>query len=137
MTFSKPAKILLYLTATLAGLFLFWLYFKLDPGGQSFFPKCPFHSLTGMHCPGCGSQRALHDFLHGNIIEGFKHNLLIGLGFLVLFYKLFLTIRSKYYPEKNSSLLYNPKTPWVILVIIISFWILRNIPYQPFTFLAP
>lgn len=137
MAISKPAKISLYIIGALAGLFFLWLYFKVNPSGQSFFPKCPFHSLTGMHCPGCGTQRALHDFLHGNIIEGFKHNFLIGLGILVLMYKGFLIIRTKYNPHKKTDLLYHPSTPWVILTLVISFWILRNIPYEPFTFLAP
>lgn len=137
MTFSKPAKIILYVSGALAGLFFIWVYFEINPSGQSFFPKCPFHSLTGLHCPGCGSQRAIHDFLHLNIIEGFKHNFLIGLGILVLGYKLYLMIYSKFYNEKKSNLLYNTKTPWIILVLIISFWILRNIPYEPFLYLAP
>lgn len=52
-------------------LILLWLF---DPeGGQMHLP-CPFHWLTGWHCPGCGSQRALHDLLHGRIAEAFGHN---------------------------------------------------------------
>ena len=35
---------------------------------------CPFHWLTGWHCPGCGTQRALHDLLHGRLAEAFGHN---------------------------------------------------------------
>lgn len=137
MTLSKPSKIILYILGALVGIFLVWLYFNINPSGQSFFPKCPFHSITGYHCPGCGSQRALHDFLHGNIIEGFKHNFLIGLGILIFLYKGFLLIRSHFYPQKSSNLLYYSKTPWIFLILILSFWVLRNLPYEPFSFLAP
>lgn len=134
---NKPVKYTLIAFAVLIGLGFVYIYYKINPAGQDWMPKCPFHSMTGMHCPGCGSQRAIHDFLHGNIIDGFRHNVLIGLGILVLFYKLVLIIRSKYYPQKKKNLLYDPKTPWVIFIVIVSFWIMRNIPYEPFSFLAP
>lgn len=137
MTLSKPTKITLICLSVLLGLLLLWLYFNVNPNGQSFIPKCPFHSITGLHCPGCGSQRALHDFLHGRLLEGFQHNVLIGLGLLVMFYKAFLWIRSYFYPQKTNNLLYNPKTAWAILILIVVFWILRNIPFSPFNILAP
>lgn len=137
MVISKPTRIILFILGGLLGLFLLWLYFNINPNGQSFFPKCPFHTITGFHCPGCGSQRALHDFLHGNIIEGFKHNVLIGLGILVFLYKGLLMLRSYYYPQKQSNLLYHPKTAWLILILVVLFWLLRNLPFEPFSFLAP
>jgi hypothetical protein len=119
------------------GVGLVFIYYKINPADQDWMPKCTFHSMTGMHCPGCGSQRAIHDFLHGNIMEGFSHNLLIGLGILVLLYKAFLLLRARFYPQKNINLLYHPKVPWLILIIILSFWVLRNLPFYPFTCLAP
>ncbi len=137
MTLTKPIKILLITISVLVGFLLLWLYYNINPNGQSFIPQCPFHSITGLHCPGCGSQRALHDFLHGRILEGFQHNFLIGLGLLVMFYKIFLWIRTYFYPQKTKNLLYNPKTAWFILILVIGFWVLRNIPIFPFNILAP
>ncbi|MEO8591517.1 MAG: DUF2752 domain-containing protein [Flavobacteriales bacterium] len=52
---------------------LFALYF-FDPATSRGFLPCPFHWLTGLDCPGCGSQRALHDLLHGRVGEAFGHN---------------------------------------------------------------
>ena len=137
MKINKPAKIGLIVLGVLAGSFLVWIYHNINPSGQSFIPKCPFHTLTGLHCPGCGTQRALHDFLNFNIVEGFKHNFLIGLGLLVIIYKLYLYVKSKYKPNDNTNLLYHPKTPWIILILVVSFWLFRNIPYEPFCYLAP
>jgi len=133
-------KILKYSLITLALLLgggIVLLYYFINPADQEVMPKCMFHSTTGLHCPGCGSQRALHSFLQGNIIQGFKYNLLIGAGILVLLYKVFLLIRAKFYPEKRTNLLYNTKTPWIILSVILIFWLLRNIPFEPFSYLAP
>ncbi len=137
MRYHKTFKYLLFFLAAVLATGFVYMYYNINPAGQDWMPKCPFHSMTGYHCPGCGSQRAIHDFLHGNIIEGFKHNFLVGLGVLVLFYKAFLLVRAKFYPEKSTNLLYSPKVPWIILVLIIGFWILRNLPFAPFSYLAP
>ena len=45
-----------------------------DPSKFSFFPRCPFLLLTGLQCPGCGTQRALHQLLHLHIGEAFRYN---------------------------------------------------------------
>jgi hypothetical protein len=58
------------LAAALVPLYLF------NPANGG-FPVCPFRALTGLLCPGCGSQRALHDLLHGNVTEAFRYNALL------------------------------------------------------------
>ncbi len=30
--------------------------------------QCPVHGVTGGFCPGCGSTRAVHELLHGDIV---------------------------------------------------------------------
>src|SRR5688572_26415576 len=44
------------------------LYFYVNPSTSVLFPRCLFFSITSLHCPGCGSQRAIHELLHGNIL---------------------------------------------------------------------
>lgn len=56
------------------------VYFFFDPAGSRLFPRCPFLSLTGLRCPGCGSQRALHSLLHGEIARAAHYNLLLTLS---------------------------------------------------------
>ena len=50
-------------------------------------PKCPTKTLIGLSCPGCGIQRAMHELLHGNIIEAIKYNyyLIISGPYALLF----------------------------------------------------
>jgi hypothetical protein len=62
------------------GIFFVWLLASFDPAESSFFLTCPFRSITGFPCPGCGSQRALHDLLHGQVGDAFQHNPLVVLG---------------------------------------------------------
>ena len=137
MKLSRPVTYTLITIGILVGLGFAYVYSKVNPSEHQLFPKCTFHSLTGYHCPGCGSQRAIHDILNFRFLEGFKHNFLIGLGFMVLLYQIYLWIRNRIKPEKKSNLLYQPKIAWAILIIVVSFWVLRNIPFEPFTYLAP
>ncbi|SFS49048.1 Protein of unknown function [Zhouia amylolytica] len=116
------------------------LYFYYDPSLSQidFFPKCPFHSLTSLHCPGCGSQRAIHDYLNGNVVNGLKHNLLIPVVAFVLLYHFYVSLFkliNKKAPQRN--LLDHPKFSLIILIIVLSFWVFRNIPVAPFHYLAP
>ena len=53
------------------------LYAVFDPSEAVWMPKCPFHLLTGLDCPGCGSQRALHALLHGDLSGALTHNALM------------------------------------------------------------
>lgn len=113
------------------------LYFIYNPSEFTFFPKCPFHSITNLYCPGCGSQRAIHDILHGNIIEGLKHNALILLLALVLIYELIVLLMRSIFKKTMYNVLHNSKTTYTLLYLVILFWALRNINVYPFNFLAP
>ena len=48
--------------------------YTFDPRNPGTYPICPFLGLTGYHCPGCGTLRALHQLLHGNIIAALGYN---------------------------------------------------------------
>ena len=63
----STVQIALGLGLALAVLPLLWLYYQYNPAEHSGFPPCPFYAATGLRCPGCGSQRALHALLHGNL----------------------------------------------------------------------
>lgn len=99
------------------------------------FPRCFLRSTTGLHCPGCGSQRALHSILHGNIIEGLRKNMLIGLAFIVVIYEIYIVLTKMLFNAHPKNILQNKNTTIVILIIVVLFFILRNIP--AFSFLAP
>lgn len=53
------------------------VYFVFDPNVDGLFPRCGFFVLTGLKCPGCGSQRALHALLHGDVVGAFRLNMWI------------------------------------------------------------
>lgn len=51
-----------------------YIFYTFDPETQPVFPKCPFLLTTGYECPGCGSQRAVHNLLHLNIGAALRYN---------------------------------------------------------------
>ncbi|WP_299526636.1 DUF2752 domain-containing protein [Winogradskyella sp.] len=114
------------------------LYFFYDPTKvESPFPKCPFHQLTGMHCPGCGSQRAINKILNGSIVEGIRHNYLILLASFVIIYQLIYYLLTNFTSKTMKNLFHNTLVTKIILILVLLFWFLRNVPLYPFTELAP
>ncbi|WP_340111636.1 DUF2752 domain-containing protein [Maribellus mangrovi] len=113
------------------------VFFVLDPTKHSIFPKCMFHSLTGAYCPGCGSQRALHSLLHFDIAGVVNYNFLFLPAALLILYHYIHPLLNKYFKWKLPNLFYLKSTPWVIFVVVILFWIFRNLPWYPFSVLAP
>jgi hypothetical protein len=133
-----PIKKQLYFALITAGvLALAIIYYRFNPAKYSFFPKCHFHSLTGLDCPGCGSQRAFFFLLHGNIADAMRKNLLlvISIPFLLIhfFYKIKSVVLQKDY---RWAIIYHPLTPKIIFAIVVVFWIARNIPVHPFSYLS-
>ena len=132
LTVNKKIQLVIY---TILGSGLIAVYATFNPESLSFFPSCPFHSITGLHCPGCGSQRAIHDLLHLNFFQAFSHNPLIVLGMVTGIYKAFLWLKYPDSKQAPNNFLYHKNAPLVVLFIVISFWILRNIPF--FSYLQP
>jgi len=125
-----------YIGLLSVGLIVAILYYFINPS-FNFFPRCPLYSTTGILCPGCGSQRALHDFLHLDFMGVVGHNVLFLFGIVVLLYHFTILGLNTFFSKNYSNLLYHKRTPIIILIIVVVYWILRNIPIYPFNLLAP
>jgi hypothetical protein len=110
---------------------------SIDPATSGVFPPCPVQYLTGWYCPGCGSLRALHQLLHGNLHAAWALNpltvlLLPFLAYGAASYTLF-ELGGRRLPR-----LFLPAV-WIraLCAVIILFGIARNLPFHPFELLAP
>lgn len=124
----KHKKYLLITVVTLLFATGLIIFFKIDPNLYPFFPKCPFWVITGLKCPGCGSQRAIHQLLHLNIAHAFKHNpfVVLYLPYVLLGIYLEYLGGNKKFP-RIKNLFYGKRAALLILCSIILFWIGRNI----------
>ena len=121
----------------LAGLALAVLYFRLDPAHYP-FPRCPVYWLTGLHCPGCGTQRALHALLHGHVGQAVGFNLLAAVLAPVVVLGLLEEARGYLAGmPRRLTLLYSPWLGWGIVVMAVVFCLLRNLPGPLGAWLAP
>ena len=119
--FGKTAAVVI--PASLAVLVLVWF----NPAVTGFYPRCFFHEMTGWYCPGCGTTRALHQLLHGNVGAAFRFN---ALAISLLPLVGYLAARS----DRGGV---RPSWIWLLVGALIAFGVLRNIPAYPFTLLAP
>lgn len=107
------------------------VYTMFNPSESGFFPRCPFRMLTGLECPGCGSQRAIHNLLNLRLGAAIGENLL-----LVVFIP-YIIAGFVFDMLKNPSprvvmwrkRLFGVTAIWIILTVLILFWVLRNIPF--------
>lgn len=110
------------------------LYFFVEPK-NGILPKCFFHELTGLYCPGCGVQRSFHALLNGHILTAIDYNLLFILFLPFIIYFIFAFAWGK--KHSSSNFIYKPAFSFPVVIVVVSFWVLRNIPYNPFQWLAP
>ena len=110
--------------SVLVGIFV--TLYCIDPAGASIFPPCPFHLLTGQYCPGCGSLRAIHRLLHGQLVAALRLNplMVVSIPFLGLMFI-------------SSSWMYKRWMPYAAIGMLICYGVARNIPVWPFALLAP
>lgn len=94
-------------------------------------PVCPLHALTGLHCPGCGATRATRALLHGDIVAALHWNPLFVIA-LPLIAGLLLDARYSARPLNREAWF-----TWLMFGVIVLYGITRNLPFAPFTLLAP
>ncbi|MQB01553.1 MAG: DUF2752 domain-containing protein [Actinobacteria bacterium] len=113
------------------------LLYAVDPAAEGNpYPACPFRALTGMPCPGCGTLRATNRLLHGDVGAAFGYNALFILMVPIFVYILATSMAAVVGSERPRISL--PRwTGYAVLVTVLAFWVLRNIPVEPFTALAP
>lgn len=129
-----------YFLLAIPVFFVIRYYYLNDPSVSqegTVFAVCPLHYTTGIHCPGCGSQRAVHDLLHLRVWDSLQHNFLLPIVLIILIAKGYSILTKKYVPSYHYDLGGRPWFTYSLIIFIFGYWILRNIPYEPFTFLAP
>lgn len=103
------------------------IYFFYDPSQPgNWFPRCIFLTLTGYKCAGCGSQRAIHSLLHGDVVAAAHYNaaLLVSIP-LIIVYGLAEWKReswTRFYMAVNHR--------WVLMAIfvaLLAWWVGRNV----------
>lgn len=105
--------------------------------GDGLFPKCPTFVMTGLHCPGCGSLRAMYQLLHGHLLAALDYNPLMVVLLPSLAYGVLVSSVQNITGRRLPCPVLSAKLAWLLLAVLVLFGILRNVPYYPLTLLAP
>lgn len=118
----KKMVVSIVLIAIILGIVV---YYTFDPS-KVLFPRCPFYALTGLKCPGCGTQRAIHQLLHLNIGEAVRYNAFMVFSIPLLVFLITADVGKTRWP-KLYLLSRNPVLSWSILAVVLLWWLLRNL----------
>lgn len=101
----------------------------VDPSEPGRYPTCPFLAMTGRWCPGCGSLRALHQLLRGDVVAALGFNILLVAAVPLVLWGWVAWVRPRVRPPSSFPL------ALPVLVVVLAFWLARNLPW--FSVLAP
>ena len=102
---------------------------------------CLIYTQAGIFCPSCGATRAVISLFCGDITSALKYNcyivltapIMIGLSIYLYAGIVFGYALSLHYKTKVRIAIFIA----VLAVLFLIFGVLRNIPFYPFTLLAP
>lgn len=119
-------RTLIVLLAIAALLVFGVIYYALDPSSSALFPQCGFLTLTGYKCPGCGSQRAIHALLNGDVAGAFRFNAMLFLSMPWLALCIYAETQRVRNPIRYAKL-HSDVLIWLFLIMVLLWWLLRNI----------
>ena len=107
-----------------------------DPHREGAYGFCPWLTLTGTYCPGCGGLRAVNDLTHGNVVAAASSNALFVGALPLLGFWWFRRLAdgwrgARRHVEERKAYLVGA----VVLGFAVLFWVVRNLPFA--TWLTP
>lgn len=135
---SIPVRLAIILGAPVlvgAGVLLLLLTDPLH--GRGLMP-CFFHQLTGLYCIGCGATRALAALLQGDLAAACSYNVFMLIWLPWPAYSLLALWLEALAGRRILPQIRDYRLLMVILLAsALIFFILRNLPWAPLTWLAP
>lgn len=125
---ARPWTTAAVLAASLVIVAALAVLYAVPPGSAWFYPRCTFHKLTGLDCPGCGGLRAAHQLLHGDFHQAFLLNpLLVLLAPLGLWLGVVAAVRA-ITGRQLPNPLGRPAWLWTLAAVCVLFSVVRNLP---------
>jgi hypothetical protein len=108
-----------------------WVGDPTTPGGV--LPICPTKALLGVDCPGCGTLRMIYSLLHGDVLAAVRFNAfaLVALGFLGVAYGTWTYGRVA--GRQIIGWQHYRWAPQITLTLVAVWFVVRILPFAPFT----
>ncbi|MET0928949.1 MAG: DUF2752 domain-containing protein [Aeromicrobium sp.] len=107
-----------------------------DPHDSGTYGFCPFESLTGLPCPGCGGLRAVNDLTRGDVVAAVSSNVLaVALVVsLAVLWAVWLVRRARGQHRARFAEL-STRAALIAVPVFVVFGVFRNTPWG--SWLAP
>lgn len=102
------------------------VYFAVDPAAERWMPVCVLRQTTGVSCPGCGTQRAVHALLHGDIAAAWRFNALFVVMIPVVAFLVWVETQRRLRPQLYMRV-YGKWTAVAVIAVLAGWMLLRNL----------
>ena len=117
----RSSRRFIWTTVLVAGAVALVVFYALvDPATSPFVPRCLFHTLTGLDCPGCGSQRAIHALLRGDVGAAWEYNALVVVGIIPVAVYIYAEATRTRHPRLYARL--NSMPAIITAAVVIMAW---------------
>ncbi len=108
-----------------------WVADPTTPHGP--LPVCPTKALLGIDCPGCGSLRMVYSLLHGDLLAAARFNALGLVAVVLLVWAYWAWTYGRLTGRRIGSWQRQRWSAAVTLSLVLAWFVVRNIPFAPFT----
>jgi hypothetical protein len=108
-----------------------WVGDPTTPGGP--LPLCPTKALLGIDCPGCGTARMLYSLMHGNLSAAARFNALALVAVVLLVWAYVAWTYGRVTGRQIRSWQHHRWAAIVTLSLVTIWFVVRNIPFPPFS----
>lgn len=108
-----------------------WVGDPTTPHGP--LPVCPTKALLGIDCPGCGSMRMLYSLMHGDLPAALRFNALGLVAVALLVWAYGAWTYGRLAARRIGSWQRQRWSAVVTLALVSAWFVVRNIPFAPFT----
>lgn len=108
-----------------------WAGDPTTPNGP--LPVCPTKALLGIDCPGCGSMRMLYSLMHGEPLAAVRFNALGLLALALLVWAYLAWVYGRVAGRRIRSWQHHRWSAVVTLSLVLAWFVLRNLPFPPFS----
>jgi hypothetical protein len=115
-----------------AGAVAVWVGDPTSSGGMP-LPPCPSKLLFGVCCPGCGGTRMLYSLMHGDLASAAHYNAVSLVVVLLLCWSLAAWVVGSWQGRRIRTWLHWRWTAPVTLAVFSTWFVIRNLPFPPFS----